>query len=201
MKRREVLAALAMLSAGSAWAARTSATQKLIAAAQAQVGQTVRYDPSYVVLTYPGGDVPRDRGVCTDVVIRAYRDGLGLDLQKLVHEDMNAHFKAYPKSWGLAKTDSNIDHRRVPNLQIFFTRQKAQVSIPDDPAGFAAGDVVTMLLPGNLPHIGIVSASMNDAGNKPLVIHNIGGGAAREDVLGLYRITGRYRYFPGSTSA
>lgn len=201
MKRRDVLAGLAFLAARPVWAAQTSASDKLIAAAEAQIGQTILYDPGYVVLTYPGGDVPRDRGVCTDVVIRAYRDGLGLDLQKRVHEDMKAHFEAYPKSWGLLKTDSNIDHRRVPNLQRFLTRQNAQRAVPDDAPGFAAGDLVTMLLPGNLPHIGIVSATLNKAGSTPLVIHNIGAGAAREDVLGLYRITGRYRYFPGSTSA
>jgi uncharacterized protein len=120
------------------------------------------------------------------VVIRAYRQGLGIDLQQLVHEDMKAHFDAYPKSWGLAKTDSNIDHRRVPNLQRFFARQNAALGVPDDPSKFAAGDLVTMLLPGNLPHIGIVSDRLNGAGTKPLIIHNIGGGAARDDVLGSY---------------
>lgn len=201
MKRRDFLTGLILLGAGPVMATPTSGEQKLIAAAEAQIGQTVLYDPSYVVLPYPGGDVPRDRGVCTDVVIRAYRDGLGLDLQKLVHEDMKANFSTYPKTWGLRKTDSNIDHRRVPNLQQFLTRHNAQRAIPDSPSGFAAGDLVTMMLPGNLPHIGIVSATLNEAGSKPLIIHNIGGGTAREDVLGLYRITGRYRYFPGLTAA
>jgi uncharacterized protein len=200
MKRRVFLFGLATVTAGPSWAAPKPAVEKLIRAAERQIGRTVIYDPTYVVLPYPGGDVAMERGVCTDVVIRAYRDGLGIDLQKLVHEDMKANFAAYPKSWGLTKTDTNIDHRRVPNLQRFFVRNKAQLNIPVEPNGFAPGDLVTMMLPGNLPHIGIVSDRLNDVGNnagsKPMIIHNIGGGAARDDVLGLYRITGRYRYLP-----
>lgn len=198
MKRRAFLVGLAIVAARPAWAAPRPAAQKLIKAAESQIGRTVIYDPTYVVLRYPGGDVAMERGVCTDVVIRAYRQGLGVDLQKLVHEDMKVNFAAYPQTWGLAKTDSNIDHRRVPNLQKFFSRNKSQLTIPGDPSGFAAGDLVTMMLPGSLPHIGIVSDTMNDTGGKPLIIHNIGGGAARDDVLGLYPITGRYRYLPAS---
>jgi uncharacterized protein len=198
MNRRCIVAGLALYFGSPAKAAAKPVAQRLVAAAESQIGRTVIYDPAYVVLRYPGGDVTIERGVCTDVVIRAYRQGLGVDLQELVHEDMTAHFSSYPKVWGLAHTDSNIDHRRVPNLQRFFARNKAQLVIPDDPSGFAGGDLVTMLLPGNLPHIGIVSDTMNDAGSKPLIIHNIGGGAARDDVLGLYPITGRYRYLPAS---
>jgi uncharacterized protein len=198
MKRRTFLGGLAAFVPGPVWAALKPAALKLVKAAESQVGRTVIYDPAYVVLRYPGGDVAIERGVCTDVVIRAYRQGLGIDLQKLVHEDMKANFSAYPQTWGLTKTDSNIDHRRVPNLRRFFERRKSQLTIPDDPSGFAAGDLVTMMLPGNLPHIGIVSGAMNDAASKPLIIHNIGGGAARDDVLGLYPITGRYRYLPAS---
>jgi uncharacterized protein len=198
MNRRDLIAGIALCCGNPVFAAAKSAAQKLVAAAERQIGRTVIYDPAYVVLAYPGGDVALERGVCTDVVIRAYRDGLGLDLQRLVHEDMKAHFDAYPKAWDLTKTDTNIDHRRVPNLQRFFARHNAQLAIPDDPSGFVAGDLVTMLLPGNLPHIGIISETSNETGRKPLIIHNIGGGAARDDVLGLYRITGRYRYLPNT---
>jgi uncharacterized protein len=198
MNRRNFFAGLVLCFGSPAYATAKPLAQKLVAAAISQIGRTVIYDPAYVVLRYPAGDVAMERGVCTDVVIRAYRQGLGIDLQKLVHEDMKANFGAYPKTWGLIKTDSNIDHRRVPNLQRFFARNKAQLAIPGELSGFAAGDLVTMMLPGNLPHIGIVSDTMNDAGSKPLIIHNIGGGAARDDVLGLYPITGRYRYLPAS---
>jgi uncharacterized protein len=187
---------MAAVAAGSAWATPNITAMKLVRAAERQIGRTVIYDPAYVVLHYPGGDVGIERGVCTDVIIRAYRDGLGIDLQKLVHEDMKATFSAYPKTWGLTKTDRNIDHRRVPNLQKFFARHNAQLAIPEKPLDFMAGDLVTMMLPGNLPHIGIVSGTLNDAGTKPMIIHNIGGGAALDDVLGLYPITGRFRFFP-----
>jgi uncharacterized protein len=196
MKRRQVLLA-ALCVPPHAWANKVSPAHKLVEAAARQIGVTTLYDPSYVKLAYPNGDVPMDRGVCTDVVIRAYRQGLGIDLQQLVHEDMAKNFASYPRVWGLSKTDRNIDHRRVPNLQRFFKRQKAEIAMSDDYSSCEAGDLVTMMLPGNLPHIGIVSGTLNAAGSKPLIIHNIGGGAALEDVLGLYRITGRYRYFPG----
>jgi uncharacterized protein YijF (DUF1287 family) len=128
MKRRAFLAGLAAVTASPAWASPKPTALKLVRAAESQVGRTVTYDPAYVVLRYPGGDVALERGVCTDVVIRAYRQGLGIDLQKLVHEDMKANFAAYPKTWGLAKTDTNIDHRRVPNLQKFFARMNSKTS-------------------------------------------------------------------------
>ena len=168
--------------------------EKLVAAAESQIGRTIRYDPAYVKIGYPGGDVPIELGVCTDVIIRAYRDGLGLDLQKLVHEDMARNFAAYPGIWGLTKPDRNIDHRRVLNLQAFFRRKRAAMPVPDSAGNFAPGDLVTMMLPGNLPHIAIVSTQMNEAGTRPLVIHNIGGGTRREDVLSSYQITGHYRF-------
>jgi uncharacterized protein len=193
MKRRQVLLA-ALFLPHHAWANKVYPARKLVEAATGQIGVTTHYDPAYVKLTYPNGDVPMDRGVCTDVVIRAYRLGLGIDLQQLVHEDMNRNFASYPKMWGLAKTDHNIDHRRVPNLQRFFKRQKAELAVSDDFSIYQAGDLVTMMLPGNLPHIGIVSGTSNDAGSKPMLIHNIGGGTQLEDILGHYRVTGRYRF-------
>jgi uncharacterized protein len=195
MKRRHFLLA-ALCIPQHAWANKVYPARKLVEAAKSQIGVTTLYDPAYVKLAYPNGDVPLDRGVCTDVVIRAYRQGLGIDLQQLVHNDMAKNFASYPKTWGLSKTDRNIDHRRVPNLQRFFKRQNAKLVMSDDYSKFSAGDLVTMLLPGNLPHIAIVSGTSNDSGSKPMLIHNIGGGTQLEDILGLYRITGQYRYFP-----
>ncbi len=168
--------------------------EKLIAAAEQQIGVTRRYDPTYTNLSYPLGDVPRERGVCTDVVIRAYRDGLGIDLQKSVHEDMRKAFAAYPKNWGLKKPDPNIDHRRVPNLQTFFKRRGASLGVSTVATDYRPGDVVSQMLPGNLPHIVIVSHCANEDGMRPMVIHNIGAGARSEDSLFSYEITGHYRY-------
>jgi uncharacterized protein len=196
MKRRQILLA-AVFVPHQAWANKVYPARKLVEAATSQIGVTTLYDPAYVKLAYPNGDVPMDRGVCTDVVIRAYRQGLGIDLQQLVHDDMAKNFASYPKTWGLSKTDRNIDHRRVPNLQRFFKRQNAELAISEDYSSFEAGDLVTMLLPGNLPHIGIVSGASNESGSKPMLIHNIGGGTQLEDNLGLYRITGRYRFALG----
>lgn len=170
--------------------------RQLVAAAESQIGVTVTYDPAYVRLAYPGGDVPRDRGVCTDVVIRAYRDAFGIDLQRLVHEDMRANFSRYPRSWGLSRPDRNIDHRRVPNLQAFFRRHGRALPTDIEPTGFAEGDLVTQMLPGNLPHIAIVTGRAGAAG-APLVVHNIGGGARREDRLLDFPLTGRYRFITG----
>ena len=154
---------------------------------------TLSYDPRYVSLKYPGGDIPRARGVCTDVVIRALRDGLSTDLQRLVHEDMKAHFHAYPKNWGLARPDANIDHRRVPNLQTYFARRGLSLAVTKDVAAFRPGDLVTCTVPPNLPHVMIVS-DRKTASGVPLVIHNIGGGAQEEDVLFRYPLTGHYRW-------
>ena len=171
---------------------RSGAT-RLIMAARAQVGVTLTYDPAYSRLAFPNGDVARIKGVCTDVIVRAYRDAFGLDLQALLNEDMKRAFGAYPKRWGLRTTDRNIDHRRVPNLQTFLTRQQAKLPIPAVPSGWRAGDIVTSLVGGTLPHIGIVSDRLARSG-RPLVIHNIGAGTREEDALFNHKITGRYRW-------
>ncbi|MBX7248352.1 MAG: DUF1287 domain-containing protein [Caulobacteraceae bacterium] len=169
-----------------AWDAR------LIAAAERQVGRTLIYDPAYVRLAYPGGDVPLVRGVCCDVVVRAYRDGLGLDLQKLVHEDMSRHFAAYPRAWGLRRPDPNIDHRRVLNLETFFRRQGA--SLPQaSAADYRPGDLATMRLPGALPHIVLVTRRRAASG-RLLCVHNVGRGAQLEDVLDAWPRVGRFRW-------
>ena len=198
--RRQVLmgAALAgVVKPAIGWAAVPAGWPgRLVAAAEAQVGVTVTYDPAYARLPYPGGDVPRDRGVCTDVVIRAYRDAFGIDLQRLVHEDMRANFARYPRAWGLSRPDPNIDHRRVPNLQVFFRRQGRALPADAGPATFAEGDLVTQMLPGNLPHIAVVTGQPGASG-APLVVHNIGGGARLEDRLLDFPITGRYRFITG----
>jgi uncharacterized protein len=169
---------------------------KLVEAARSQVGLTVHYDPNYTKLAYPNGDVALSKGVCTDVIIRALRDAHGLDLQKAVHEDMAKNFALYPKKWGLKRSDANIDHRRVPNLQVYFKRHWQSLPISQKPTDYAAGDVVTVMLPGNLPHIMLVS-NMKQAkttqAKTSLVIHNIGRGAREEASLFSYTITGHYR--------
>ncbi|MEO8672085.1 MAG: DUF1287 domain-containing protein [Tahibacter sp.] len=196
MSRLKRTGAVCLLAIASLGVRAQDATAQLLAAARSQIGVTVRYDPTYSRIAYPLGDVPIDRGVCTDVLIRAYRK-LGIDLQQRVHEDMQAHWGSYPKSWGLKVTDPNIDHRRVPNLAVFFTRQGRSLPIlPTDPVNYAAGDIVTWLLPGNLPHIGIVSS--RHSGGHPLVIHNVGAGTAEEDALLAYPITGHFRYMSGA---
>ena len=169
--------------------------EKIVDAARKQIGVTLSYDPAYTAMEYPGGDVPRERGVCTDVIIRALRDGLGKDLQKLVHEDMKADFSKYPKNWGLKRPDKNIDHRRVPNLMAFFGRKHSSLPVGEkkDPDKFLPGDLVTCTVPPNLPHIMIVS-DRKSADGIPLVIHNIGGGAKEEDRLGDFPLTGHYRW-------
>jgi len=165
---------------------------RLVAAAIERTQHAVRYDGSYRPIGYPGGDVPQDVGVCTDVVVRSYR-ALGIDLQRLVHEDMEASFSSYPPLWGLSRPDSNIDHRRVPNLQTFFRRHGVVLPISQEPGDYAAGDLVTWMLPGNLPHIGIVT-DRRAASGRPLIAHNIGRGPQLEDMLFDYEITGHFRY-------
>lgn len=194
--RRAMIAGLGALAAPAAARAQPAAdwSARLISAAERQVGVTVIYDPAYVRLAYPGGDVPRERGVCTDVVVRAYRDGLGLDLQKLVHEDMKRAFSAYPRTWGLARPDPNIDHRRVPNLEAFFRRKGAALAFAG-PADFRPGDLVTQRLPGNLPHIGVVTHRRARSG-RLLVAHNVGAGTRVEDVLAEWPLHGRFRFAP-----
>jgi uncharacterized protein YijF (DUF1287 family) len=170
---------------------------RVIAAAHAQEGVTTRYDGRYVRLDYPGGDVPADRGVCTDVVVRAYR-AIGIDLQQRVHEDMRAHFAAYPALWGLRHADRNIDHRRVPNLARYFERNGRSLPPSTQAADYRPGDLVTWRLPGNLPHIGIVSDRRADG--PPQIVHNVGAGVRVEYVLFAWPITGHYRYLPEETS-
>ena len=168
--------------------------ETVVASARKQIGVTLGYDPAYTVLAYPGGDVSPKIGVCTDVVIRALREGLSKDLQQLVHDDMAANFGSYPKNWGLKRPDKNIDHRRVPNLRTYFKRQGWQLSLAAKPdfTTFQAGDIVTCTVPPNLPHIMIVSNRRTPEG-VPLVIHNIGGGAQEEDELAKFPLTGHYR--------
>ena len=169
----------------------------LAEAAIERTSHVVVYDGSYVRLGYPGGDVAPGRGVCTDVVIRAYR-AVGVDLQRLVHEDMAADFDAYPsrRLWGLNRPDANIDHRRVPNLQVFFARHGRSLPAGPAPERYLAGDLVTWMLPGNLPHIGIVTDRIDPLSGRPLMVHNIGEGPQLEDVLFAYPLTGHYRYAP-----
>jgi uncharacterized protein YijF (DUF1287 family) len=173
---------------------------RLVAAARAQIGKTLRYDPAYQRLAYPRGDVPLDRGVCSDVVIRAFRR-LGVDLQVRVHEDMLAHFDAYPSLWKLKAPDPNIDHRRVPNLETYFRRQgmaRVASTVAED---YLPGDLVTWRLPGNLPHIGIVSDRRTRDGARPLVLHNIGAGTQEEDVLFAWPPSGHFRCFAPKVGA
>jgi uncharacterized protein YijF (DUF1287 family) len=201
LSRREALAgtfalALSACSAAQAQVRPRTASEKaraLIAAARAQIGVTTAYDPAYTRLPFPGGDVPRGRGVCTDVLIRAYRDALGIDLQSEVHRDMARAFHAYPRRWGLQRTDRNIDHRRVPNLERFWERQKARLPLPQDPGGWQPGDLFTSLVAGNLPHTGIVSDRL-DAFGSPLIIHNIGSGTREESLVVAQKLTGRFRW-------
>lgn len=166
---------------------------ELVTAARAQVGKTTRYDGTYQRLAYPGGDVPLQRGVCTDVVIRAYR-ALGIDLQVLVHEDMGRAFEAYPRLWGLSRPDANIDHRRVPNLRTFFARHGLVLPASRRGRDYLAGDLVTWRLNAGVPHIGVVSDRRSDDDQRPLILHNIGLGAQEEDVLFTYEVTGHYRF-------
>jgi uncharacterized protein YijF (DUF1287 family) len=169
----------------------------LVEAALERTKHQITYDGRYYAIEYPGGDVPSDIGVCTDVVIRSYRT-LGIDLQKRVHEDMKSNFSLYPsrRLWGLKRPDTNIDHRRVPNLQVFLARYGQKLQVTKNPQDYAPGDLVTWMLPGNLPHIGIVSDQWSVRSKNPLIVHNIGQGPQLEDILFAYPITGHYRYFP-----
>ena len=160
-------------------------------AARQQVGQTLHYDPAYVGLAYPGGDLPIEKGVCTDVVVRALRTALNLDLQQAVHEDMRAAFSAYPDNWGLRKPDPNIDHRRVPNLRRYFERQGYSLAITKRAGDYLPGDLVSCTV-GKRPHIMVVS-DRKTPGGLPLVIHNIGRGTREEDRLFAFPLTGHYR--------
>src|SRR5580693_1666938 len=173
--------------------------KRLVAAAEERSHHAVRYDPAYVRIPYPGGDVPGDTGVCTDEVIRAYR-AVGIDLQKEVHEDMEQNFAAYPRRWRWlsAHPDTNIDHRRVPNLMVFFGRKGETLANGQRSEDYAPGELVTWDLGGGVPHIGIVVGQRSAMSGRYMVLHNIGQGPKIEDVLFRWKITGHYRYFgPG----
>lgn len=172
-------------------------SEKLVSAALDRTQHNVRYDGSYFAIAYPNGDVPPNVGVCTDVIIRSYR-AIGIDLQVLVHEDMAKHFDKYPSKriWGLKTTDKNIDHRRVPNLQVFFSRHGIRLPVTNSAQDYKAGDLVTWMLPGNLPHIGVVTDKIAARSKNPLIVHNIGAGPKLEDMLFKYKITGHYRFQP-----
>jgi uncharacterized protein len=196
MSLRPLLAAtFLLLSQTSSSSSHAAFLHRLCAAAIERTHHTVRYDPAYVRIPYPNGDVSGDTGVCTDEVIRAYR-AVGVDLQKEVHEDLVANFSAYPnqRRWQLAHPDTNIDHRRVPNLMVFFSRKGESLPITARAADFSPGDLVTWDLGGNVPHIGIV-VDQRAASGQYMLVHNIGQGPKMEDVLFNWRITGHYRYF------
>jgi uncharacterized protein YijF (DUF1287 family) len=185
-----IVVALFTVLAGKA--ATPENTRSIAIAARAQIGKTLSYDPAYRILDYPNGDVPIETGVCADVVVRALRQSLGLDLQKLVHDDMKLNFSKYPQNWGLKSPDKNIDHRRVPNLQTYFKRSGWDLPVSETAKDYQPGDLVTCIVPPHLPHIMVVSERTNASG-QPLVIHNIGAGAQEEDRLFAFKITGHYR--------
>ncbi len=170
------------------------ALKAIIDGAVDQVGKTTGYDPSYQKLDYPNGDVPIETGVCSDVIVRAFRKG-GIDLQKTVHEDMQSNFSVYPTKWGLKSPDANIDHRRVPNLMTYFSRKGKSLSTNTDSENFLPGDIVTWDLGFGTDHVGIVSNVWYKPSQRYLIVHNIGAGAQMEDVLFAWKITGHYRYF------
>lgn len=169
--------------------------EKLSAAAISIIDPSIDYDPAYFSIAYPNGDVPKNKGVCTDVIIRSYRK-LGIDLQKEVHEDMIENFDLYPnlKKWGMTKTDTNIDHRRVPNLEVFFERKGTKLPIFQDPNDYKTGEMVTWLINDKLPHIGIVTNKKSKDGKRNLIVHNVGGGQVLEDCLFEYKIVGHFKY-------
>lgn len=182
----------------AAWA--DFSADDIVTEARARTLVDVRYDPKYVKLSYPGGDVPDNIGVCTDVIVRSFRNAFGYDFQKAVHEDMTQNFSDYPQIWGLKRPDKNIDHRRVPNLERFLTRQGASLPITKKPSNYRPGDIVSWRLGGRLPHIGIVSDKKTKWGT-PLVIHNIGAGPVEDDLLLNTDINGHFRFIPDTNTA
>lgn len=188
-----VAAAAMSEPAGTVRSLEAGVAEKVIQAAVAQTATPVTYDGSYRRIGYPGGDVPANIGVCTDVIVRAYR-AIGVDLQVRVHEDMKTAFASYPQLWRLSRADSNIDHRRVPNLQTYFRRKGAQLPISRDADDYLPGDLVTWTLPGNLPHIGLVTNQRSAQSHRWLIVHNIGRGPEIEDMLFNFPISGHYRY-------
>jgi uncharacterized protein len=191
--KNALLFILLFLSTYSTTVAQVSFYARLADSTLTLTKQNVRYDPAYVRLSYPNGDVPADRGVCTDVIIRAYRK-LGIDLQKEVHEDMKANFGLYPNMWGLSRPDRNIDHRRVPNLMTFFSRHGVVKPISTRANDYKPGNIVTWDLGRGLTHIGIVSNKKSPDGQRYLIVHNIGAGQVLEDCLFSYKIIGHYQF-------
>lgn len=173
----------------------TNFYQKLSNAAISIIDPEVVYTPDYVGIKYPNGDVPAKTGVCTDVIIRAYRK-LGVDLQKEVHEEMKVNFSKYHnlKKWGLKTTDKNIDHRRVPNLEVFFERKGEKLNISENASDYKTGEIVSWMINGKLPHIGIITHLKSKDGKRPMIVHNIGGGQVLEDCLFNFEIVGHFRY-------
>lgn len=192
MKHYKILITL-FLYINLSYAQTVTQTLNLSEAALELTKQKVAYDPSYFSIAYPNGDVPANKGVCTDVIIRAYRK-LGVDLQKEVHKDMKANFNVYPKIWGLKSTDRNIDHRRVPNLMTYFKRQGAEKPITKTPNDYLSGDIVCWNLGGAVTHIGIVVNKKSNDGKRNLIVHNIGAGQVLEDCLFKFKIIGHYRF-------
>lgn len=203
MTRRAHLAVLTAFVLVTVAAAQTNVSstggqpkflEALSAAAIQRTHRSVRYDPAYVRIPYPGGDVPSDTGVCTDEIVRAYRT-VGVDLQKEVHEDMLKNFAVYPHGWQVLRPDSNIDHRRVPNLRVFFSRHGTALPVTGHGNDYRPGDLVTWDLGAGVPHIGIVVDRKSVENGRYMIVHNIGAGPRMEDVLFNWKITGHYRYF------
>jgi uncharacterized protein len=188
---------LSFLFLGHSVVAQDTFAKKLSNVAIELTKQKVVYDPTYFSIPYPNGDVPAGKGVCTDVIIRAYRK-LNIDLQRLVHEDMKPNFTKYPKRWGLTKTDRNIDHRRVPNLMTFFSRHGKSLPASKKPEDYKPGDIVTWDLSSGVPHIGVVIDKKSEDNARYLIVHNIGSGQEMSDCLFKFKITGHYRYEPSA---
>lgn len=174
---------------------QNSFEEKLSNAAISIINPEVKYIPNYISIKYPNGDVPAKTGVCTDVVIRTYRK-LGIDLQKEVHEDMVKNFSLYPnlKKWGMRTTDTNIDHRRVPNLEVFFERKGEKLAITENPNDYKTGELVTWMINGKLPHIGIITNKKSPDGKRLMIVHNVGSGQVLEDCLFDWKIVGHFKY-------
>lgn len=172
-----------------------SFAERLSQAAISIIDPSIDYDPAYFSIQYPNGDVPAKKGVCTDVIIRSYRK-LGIDLQKEVHEDMIENFDTYPnlKNWGMTKTDTNIDHRRVPNLEIFFERKGTKLPVTQNSNNYKTGEIVTWMINDKLPHIGIVTNKKSKDGKRNLIVHNVGNGQVLQDCLFEYKIVGHFKY-------
>ncbi|QOG03712.1 DUF1287 domain-containing protein [Flavobacterium sp. MDT1-60] len=169
--------------------------QQLSDAAISIIDPSIDYDPTYFSIKYPNGDIPNNKGVCTDVIIRSYRK-LGIDLQKEVHEDMITNFSQYPnlEKWGMTKTDTNIDHRRVPNLEVFFERKGIKLPVTQNAKDYKTGEIVAWIINDKLPHIGIITNKKSKDGQRNLIVHNVGGGQVLEDCLFEYKIVGHYSY-------